>query len=40
MRTGKVQDKLKIDIKDNKLNVPEDYEHVKADITALSQKSM
>lgn len=36
--TGEVQDKLKIDIKDNKLNVPEDYEHVKADITALARK--
>src|SRR5690606_19984100 len=36
--TGKVQDKLKIDIKDNKLNVPEEYEHVKADITTLARK--
>ena len=35
---GEVQDKLKIAIKDNKLNVPEDYEHVKADITALARK--
>ena len=36
--TGEVQDKLKIDIKDNKLKVPEDYEHVKAEITALARK--
>jgi len=36
--TGEVQDKLKIDIKDNKLNVPEEYEHVKAEITALARK--
>ena len=33
-----MQDKLKIDIKDNKLNVPEEYEHVKAEITALAGK--
>lgn len=37
-KSGKVQDKLKIDIKDNKLNVPEEYEHVKAEITALARK--
>jgi type III restriction enzyme len=35
---GKVQDKLKIDLKDNKLNVPEEYELVKAEIIALTRK--
>jgi type III restriction enzyme len=35
---GKVQDKLKIAIKDNNLNVPEEYEYVKAEITALARK--
>lgn len=36
--TGEVQDKLKIAIKDNKLNVPKEYEHVKAEITTLARK--
>ncbi|HHY82022.1 MAG TPA: type III restriction endonuclease subunit R, partial [Clostridiales bacterium] len=36
---GEVQDKLKIDIKDNKLKVPEGYEHLKAEITALASKA-
>lgn len=36
--TGKVQDKLKIDLKDNKLNVPAEYEHVKEEIAALARK--
>ena len=36
--SGEVQYKLKNDIKDNKLNVPEEYEHVRAEITALARK--
>lgn len=36
--TGKVQDKLIIDIKDNRLNIPKEYEHVKADIMAVVRK--
>jgi type III restriction enzyme len=35
---GRVQDRLKIDIKDNKLNVPEEYDYVKAEIMALAKK--
>jgi type III restriction enzyme len=35
---GEVQDKLKIAIKDNKLNVPAEYEHVKEEIIALARK--
>ncbi len=35
---GEVKDKLKTAIKDNKLNVPEEYENVKAEITALARK--
>jgi type III restriction enzyme len=37
-KAGKVQDKLKIAIKDNKLNVPQEYEFVKTEITALARK--
>ena len=37
-KTGKVQDKLKIAIKDNKLDVPKKFEPVKAEITALTRK--
>lgn len=36
--TGKVQEKLKIAIKDNKLIVPEEYESIKTEITALARK--
>ncbi len=36
--TGEVQDKLKIAIKDNKLNVPEKYEDIKTEIIALARK--
>jgi type III restriction enzyme len=35
---GKVQDKLKVAIKDNSLVVPEEYESVKTEITALARK--
>ena len=35
---GEVQDKLKIAIKDNKLNIPAEYEHVKEEIIALARK--
>ena len=35
---GKVQDKLKTAIKENKLNIPEEFEPVKAEITALARK--
>ena len=35
---GKVQDKLKIAIKENKLIVPEEYESVRTEITALARK--
>jgi type III restriction enzyme len=35
---GKVQDKLKIAIKNNSLVVPEEYESVKTEITALARK--
>jgi type III restriction enzyme len=35
---GKVQDKLKTDIKENKLKIPEEFEPVKAEITALARK--
>jgi type III restriction enzyme len=35
---GKVQDKMKIAIKDNKLIVPEEYESVRTEITALARK--
>jgi len=37
-QTGKIQDQLKIAIKDNKLNVPTEYEHVKSEITAIARK--
>ncbi|MGI6190023.1 MAG: type III restriction endonuclease subunit R, partial [Caldicoprobacteraceae bacterium] len=36
--SGKVQDRLKIAIKDNKLSIPAEYEHVKAEVTALASK--
>ncbi|KXZ40182.1 type III restriction enzyme [Alkalithermobacter thermoalcaliphilus JW-YL-7 = DSM 7308] len=35
---GKVQDKLKVAIKDNSLVVPEEYESVKTEITELTRK--
>jgi type III restriction enzyme len=35
---GKVQDELKIDIKENALKVPEKYENLKADIIITAQK--
>src|SRR5690606_32150481 len=35
---GKVQDKLKMAIKDNKLIVPEEYDSLKPSITALARK--
>ncbi len=35
---GKVQDKLKIAVKNNKLDVPKEFEPVKAEITALARK--
>ncbi|NLM63642.1 MAG: type III restriction endonuclease subunit R, partial [Mollicutes bacterium] len=36
--TGKIQDKLKIAIKDNKLNVPVEYEFVKPEIITIVSK--
>ncbi|MSU02345.1 type III restriction-modification system endonuclease [Tissierella pigra] len=35
---GKVQDKLKLALKDGKLNIPKEYETVRAEITALARK--
>ncbi len=35
---GKVQDKLKTALKDNKLNIPEEFEPVRGEITALARK--
>ena len=37
-KTGKVQDKLKVAIKDNSLVVPVEYESVKTEISALARK--